>query len=101
MAEELGSATESEKNARSRKDATYRVFVSSPGQESWSPTELFVTTTNREQAETKAARLLEENPDYRDLVQGEGVGMWLVVSYKPLIVRAEPQPSKVTKRKFG
>jgi hypothetical protein len=92
MAEQLGE--------QSRKPTIYRVFVSPPDTAAWTPTKHTVPARTRDEANTKATRALEDDPEYRDKVTSkDGYGVWCLRdgAYKPFIAVAEV---KVTKRAF-
>lgn len=94
---EGGTAT-AEKAPRAETD--FRVFVRPKGEATWTTLDETVSGRTQDEAKKKAARVLNDIEEYALLIQGDGIELAVTAarSFKPVLVRVEPQPAKVVLR---
>lgn len=85
-----------------RPETVFRVLVRSVGAESWLvlPEDQNVTGRTQEEGKKKAARMLSDIEEYAEQIQGNGLELAVTSarSFKPVVVKVEPQPAKVVLR---
>lgn len=83
-----------------RPETTFRVFVRPKGAEDWHTLDETVSGRTQEEAKKKAARLLNDIEEYSAMIQGDGLELAVTSarSFKPVLVKVEPQPAKVVLR---
>lgn len=93
-----GGTAVAEKAPRTETD--FRVFVRPKGAESWTTLDDTVSGRTQDEAKKKAARVLNDIEEYALLIQGDGIELAVTAarSFKPVLVRVEPQPAKVVLR---
>lgn len=83
-----------------RPETIFVVLTRTKGETLWSvlPTK-FVGRT-QDEAKRKAARALSEDSEYAPAIQGDGleIAVTSARSFKPVLVKVEPQPAKVVVR---
>lgn len=87
-------------SSTSRKPTEFRVFVRPKDQDVWTVLDQTVAGRTQEEAKKKAARLLNGLDVYADEIRGEGLELAVTSarSFKPVLVKVEPQPAKVVLR---
>lgn len=83
-----------------RPETTFVVFTRAKGDETWSILgEQYVGRT-QDEAKRKAARALSDSDEYGPIIQGDGleIAVTSARSFKPVLVKVEPQPAKVVVR---
>ena len=83
--------------AKPRPETTFVVLVRPKGTEPWNLIESRVTAKTQDDAKRQAARLLGEDEEYGAAIQGDGleIAVTSARSFKPVLVKVEPQPAKV------
>lgn len=98
------SATEAPEKAAEKKEprpeTNFRVFVRAAGADQWTTLEQTVAGRTQEEAKKKAARVLNDIEEYAAQIQGAGLELAVTSarSFKPVMVKVEPQPAKVVLR---
>jgi hypothetical protein len=97
VAEAPAEATEAKEP---RPETVFRVFVRSVGEEAWLALDQTVSGRTQEEAKKKAARMLNDIEEYAAQIQGNGLELAVTSarSFKPVVVKVEPQPAKVVLR---
>lgn len=92
-------APEAEK-AAPRPETEFRVFVRAAGGTEWATLDQTVSGRTQEEAKKKAARVLNDIEEYAAQIQGSGLELAVTSarSFKPVLVKVEPQPAKVVLR---
>lgn len=96
VAEAPAEATEK----KVRPVTTFRVFVRAKGEDTWEVLDQTVDGRTQEEAKKHAARMLNDIEQYAALIQGDGLELAVTSarSFKPVLVKVEPQPAKVVLR---
>lgn len=83
-----------------RPETTFRVFVRPKGEEPWLTLAETVDGRTQDEGKKRAARMLSEVPEYAAMIQGDGleVAVTSARSFKPQLIKVEPQPAKVVIR---
>lgn len=91
--------TEGEKK-EPRPETVFRVLVRSAGAEAWIVLDDTVSGRTQEEGKKKAARMLSDIEEYAAQIQGNGLELAVTSarSFKPVLVKVEPQPAKVVLR---
>lgn len=94
------TAAEATAEKTPRPETTFVVFVRAKGDELWALDSEKVTAKTQDEAKRAAARGLGEQEQYAALIQGDGleIAVTSARSFKPVLVKVEPQPSKVVIR---
>jgi hypothetical protein len=97
MANAAPEAPEAKTDAKPRPETTFVVLVRAKGETPWNLIQERVTAKTQDDAKKQAARLLGEQEQYRALIEGEGleIAVTSARSFKPVLVKVEPQPAKV------
>lgn len=90
-----------EAEKKPRPITTFRVFVRPAGGVEWTALSETVDGRTQDEAKKVAARLLgAEGSEYAEHIQGAGleIAVTSARSFKPVLVKVEPQPAKVVIR---
>lgn len=100
----MAAATaEKEKTAEkkeARAETEFVAFVRPSGQDAWQLLDQHFQGKTQDDAKRQVARALSEVPEWSAHIQGSGleIAVTSARSFKPVIVKVEPQPAKVVIR---
>lgn len=83
-----------------RPETAFRVFVRPKGEAAWVTLDATVSGRTQDEGKKRAARDLNEIPEYAAMIQGDGLELAVTSarSFKPQLIKVEPQPAKVVIR---
>lgn len=83
-----------------RPETTFRVFVRPRGGDVWTLLDQTVDGRTQDEGKKRAARMLNDIPEYAAQIQGDGLELAVTSarSFKPAVIKVEPQPAKVVIR---
>lgn len=83
-----------------RPETTFVVLTRAAGSEAWTTLDEHFVGRTQDEAKRKAARALSESAEYGPIIQGDGleIAVTSARSFKPVLVKVEPQPAKVVVR---
>lgn len=83
-----------------RSETEFRVFIRPRGEEAWLTLGKTVSGRTQDEGKKRAARALNEVPEYAAMIQGDGLELAVTSarSFKPQLIKVEPQPAKVVIR---
>lgn len=89
-----------EATEKPRPETTFVVLTRTKGEVAWNVLDTKYVGRTQDEAKRKAARALSEHPDYAPSIQGDGleIAVTSARSFKPVLVKVEPQPAKVVVR---
>lgn len=92
--------TNADADKKPRPETTFRVFVRAAGATEWTTLDQTVVGRTQEEAKKKAARVLNDIEQYAEQIRGQGLELAVTSarSFKPVLVKVEPQPAKVVLR---
>lgn len=95
------AVAEKGKDQKDRPATSFRVFVRPAGGDEWKALDKPVTGRTQDEAKKIAARELgADGSEYAANIQGDGleIAVCAARSFKPVLVKVEPQPAKVVIR---
>lgn len=97
---ETTEAPETDEAAKPRQETTFRIFSRAKGEELWRVHDETVDGRTQDEGKKRAAVKLGEQDAYRALIEGDGLELAVTSarSFKPQLVKVEPQPAKVVIR---
>lgn len=103
MSEILDDSTplvDTDDNKSPRQETVFRVFSRAKGETLWLLHDETVTGRTQDEGKKRAATMLGENPEYAEIIQADGLELAVTSarSFKPQLVKVEPQPAKVVIR---
>lgn len=83
-----------------RPETTFRIFTRPKGETLWQLHDATVDGRTQDEGKKRAARMLGEDSEYQALIEGDGIELAVCSarSFKPQLVKVEPQPAKVVIR---
>ncbi len=83
-----------------RQETVFRILSRAKGEELWRVHDETVTGRTQDEGKKRAALLLGKRDEYRALIEGDGLELAVTSarSFKPQLVKVEPQPAKVVIR---
>jgi hypothetical protein len=83
-----------------RQETVFRVLSRAKGEELWRVHDDTVTGRTQDEGKKRAAVMLGEREEYAAVIQGDGLELAVTSarSFKPQLVKVEPQPAKVVIR---
>lgn len=96
----MSDAKAPEAAEKPRPETTFVVFTRTKGETAWNIIPKTYVGRTQDEAKRKAARALSEDADYAPAIQGDGleIAVTSARSFKPVLVKVEPQPAKVVVR---
>lgn len=92
--------TTDEAPKEARQETVFRIFSRAKGETLWNLHDETVTGRTQDEGKKRAAQSLGERDEYAAVIQGDGLELAVTSarSFKPQLVRVEPQPAKVVIR---
>ncbi len=93
----MAAATEEKVKTPPRSATTFVVFVRPKGEVQWTLLEKTYDGKTQDEGKRNAARGLGEDEHYASFIQNDGleIAVTSARSFKPVLVKVEPQPAKV------